>query len=261
MADTNETSSYRDLPAAEPTPAVDVQALVAQAQAAAAGWPPPPAPPTQPEPAPPPAPVVMDTYEAEPVQAEPHYLLPGQYASFEAMVQQNYDILGLHKERQFVKGELTQVDYWLKKNPVTGAFSGLAVRETIDYYRYEDLGLPQGGDLVYFRTKRIQWMLSDGTAGHETTTVKYYTPKEGLAEGVTRRQNVYENAKLTAFGMLGQENATDMLGALAPHLTLYVEGKKTPLLLALRDLQRPYLTIEIKRQLIEVLRIEDAFAI
>lgn len=182
----------------------------------------------------------------------PHWMLTGGYGPEDEVTALNYDILGLQKRRRMNKGEVVSTEYWMDHDLALDEYSGLCVRETNHYLRQNDL--------VYCRFKKIEWMLSDGTVGSEKVTKKTYELREGIAEGVTRRKNVYEDAKLTAIGLLGIAPATDLLSAFGPYLGLYWEGNKHGLLKTLRDLQRPYLEEGHRQALLSILLIEDSMA-
>ena len=112
----------------------------------------------------------------------------------------DYDILGLHKKRVIVKGELKTIEYYQKYDGTT--YSDLIVKETRTYTR-DSIGL------VAQRTLTSEWYLKDETVGLLTTNIKYYAPNEAIEEGITRRNNIIADAKIYCLGTIGQSYGFD----------------------------------------------------
>lgn len=156
----------------------------------------------------------------------------------------DYDIMGLHKKRSITAGELSRVEYYRNYDGVT--YSDLVVDETREYIRNPYL----------IATKRIQvsrWYLEDGTIGMEKTFTKYYSPEEGIEEGVTRRSNVIAQVKTYVISKAGLTNGFDLMNTYASELTLYINGATQPLKDGIRDCQKAYITEDIKSSIIALL--------
>ncbi|MDO1449566.1 hypothetical protein Q0590_25035 [Rhodocytophaga aerolata] len=145
----------------------------------------------------------------------------------------NYDILGLHKVRKFVKGELIGVDYYKKFDEVSNAYSGLCVREYNTYIRKDDF--------VYKREKRIEWLLASGFVGEIKETIKYYSPLEAITEGKIRRQNIINEVKFNAWYLLGPLDGFKIMSVFKQNIDLYIEGVLEPLHTQLAASTEPYL--------------------
>lgn len=104
----------------------------------------------------------------------------------------DYDILGLHKKRTLVKGELVLVEYYGKYN--SGVYSDLVVREDRIYYRVNQM--------VSRREMEIKWYLNDSTVGTTKNNIKYYSVTEGMQELDTRRSNVISELKINTVGLI-----------------------------------------------------------
>lgn len=145
----------------------------------------------------------------------------------------NYNILGLHKKRTFVKGEVTTVEYYAEYDLLSKEYKDLILKEERSYLR--DNGL------VYQRNLTVTWYYLDDTEGEQKSTVKYYPPDESIKEGIRRRTNIISNLKMVSFSMLGSENAYDLLSSIYNELGLYKDGYTQPLLDILGTLIKPYL--------------------
>lgn len=126
----------------------------------------------------------------------------------------DYDIIGLHKKRGLVKGELILVEYYGKYE--NGVYSDLVVREDRVYYRINQM--------VSKREMDIKWYLNDGTIGTTKHTIKYYSVTEGMQELDTRRSNVISELKINTVGLIMACSGVTSLQAQAvgrPFLSTY----------------------------------------
>lgn len=156
----------------------------------------------------------------------------------------DYDILGYHKKRTIVFGELRTVEYY--KNFDGTNYSDLIVRESRTYTR-NNLGL------VQYRTLFVEWFLDDNTLGTTVTTIKYYSPIESIDEGIDRRTNVISDAKIYVLGAVGQSYAFDLLLGLKALIEVYRDGYKQPLIDAVNASTKPYLTSQMKTDITNIL--------
>lgn len=167
------------------------------------------------------------------VQERPNYNLFMLTGLEESPVNIDYDLLGLHKVRTLVKGELVLVDYYKELDEATGIYSGLCVRELNTYTRKNDF--------VYKREKLIVWFLVNGKTGATKETLKYYTALEAITEGQIRRQNIINEVKFKAWYILGPEYAFRILSVFKHNIDLYTEGVLAPLYEQLEQSTEPYL--------------------
>ena len=118
----------------------------------------------------------------------------------------NYDILGLHKKRDWNKGQINFIEYYGSYDPSTNTFDDLVVKEYRTYYRVNEM--------LHRRELHIDWYLSDGTIGaHKNNIWKYYTPAESLKAGETRRRNVISNLKINCIGIIMAAYSMNQLDA------------------------------------------------
>jgi len=106
----------------------------------------------------------------------------------------NYDILSLHKKRDFNKGELTTIEYYGEYDFLTNSYSDLVLKEYRKYFRINEM--------VYKRELKIDWFKCDGTTGGTKNTIKHYTQHESYAAGERRRRNCITNIKIGTVGLI-----------------------------------------------------------
>ena len=106
----------------------------------------------------------------------------------------DYDIIGQHKKRYLVKGELIKVEYYGEYNPTTKQYSKLVVSEDRVYYRVNQM--------VDRREMVIKWYDNDGSVCVTKNTTKYYSVTEGIQELDTRRANVIADLKINTVGLI-----------------------------------------------------------
>lgn len=166
----------------------------------------------------------------------------------------DYDILGFHKKRTIIKGELRQVEYYKNYTQSSNTYSDLVVSEFRDYIRNE-IGI------VQYRNQTSNWILSDNNTGLTMGFVKYYTQEEGIQEGIDRRGNMIAFAKTALLdGLkeiygepLNQTYAFDMLTSVRAQMDYFVQGYTQPLRDAVSASTKAYLTTGIKESIIEQL--------
>lgn len=106
----------------------------------------------------------------------------------------DYDIIGLHKKRYLVKGELIKVEYYGEYNPTTKEYSKLVVSEDRVYYRVNQM--------VDRREMVIKWYDNDGSVCVTKNTTKYYSITESMQELDTRRANIISDLKINTVGLI-----------------------------------------------------------
>lgn len=106
----------------------------------------------------------------------------------------NYNILGLHKKREFNKGELGNVEYYGEYDFTNNVYSNLILHENRTYYRINGM--------VYLRDMNICWHYNDFTSGGTKNTTKYYTQEESIRVGERRRENVISTLKIEVIGLI-----------------------------------------------------------
>ena len=162
----------------------------------------------------------------------------------------NFDILGFHKKRTFnEKGELTTVEYYRTYDGIT--YSDLILKEERAYTRNEVT------NLVAYRDLTITFYLTDDSIGYVKHSKKYYTLIEAYSEGKIRRQNLVNFASIDyptgLFFKVGKDNALDFLNDVNTQIGVYIGGNVTTLLDAIQDSTKPYMTQQIKDDLIAIL--------
>ena len=166
----------------------------------------------------------------------------------------DYDILGFYKKRTIIKGELRQVEYYNSYNYSADTYSDLVVLETRNYAR-NDIGI------VQYRNMTTSWLLNDGTTGLTLNFTKYYSPEEGIQEGLDRRGNMIGFAKTSLlaglkviFGEPANQNyAFDLLTSVKIEIDYFIQGYTQPLRDAVSASTKPYMTVGIKEAVIEQL--------
>jgi len=106
----------------------------------------------------------------------------------------DYDIIGLHKKRYLVKGELIKVEYYGEYNPTTKQHSILVVSEDRVYYRVNQM--------LDRREMVIKWYDVNGNIASTKNTVKYYSTTESMQELDTRRANIISDLKINTVGLV-----------------------------------------------------------
>lgn len=156
----------------------------------------------------------------------------------------DYDIRGFHKKRTIIKGELLVVEYY--RNFDGTNYSDLIVKETRTYNR-------NGIGLVITRSLNIKWYLLDDTIGCEKNTIKYYSSSESIDEGIVRRKNIFADAKTYLLETIGQAYSFDFLLSVKTQMDYYIEGYKQPLIDAVNNSTKTYMTSQIKTDVATIL--------
>lgn len=159
----------------------------------------------------------------------------------------NYDILGLHKKRTIIFGELKKIEYYKNYDGVN--YSDLVLVENRDYIR--DIN-----GLVQSRNLEINWFLTNDEVGSTKNTVKYYSMQEAIQEGLDRRSNIISDTKSYTLEQIGQLYSFDLLSSVKTEIELFIDGYTQPLRDAIIASTKPYLTTVIKDGIIERLRLE-----
>ena len=145
----------------------------------------------------------------------------------------DYNLLGLHKKRTFVKGELQKIEYFANYDPSTQTHSTLILREERSYIRNAD-------DYLDHRILTITWMFNDETEGQQKQTTKFYAIEEAVAEGKRRRENIVNSLKFSTVALIAQtqqitiiaaeDAAKPFLRSIITDIDLFVAGDKDPLI-------------------------------
>ncbi len=159
----------------------------------------------------------------------------------------DYDIMGFHKKRTIVFGELIKVEYYESYDG--NNYSNLIVEETREFTRDVNTGL------VQHRTQSSKWYLTDNTVGLIKNTIKYYTLEESIQEGIDRRSNVIAKAKSYVLVKIGQSYSFDLLTSVKNEIQYFYDGHTQPLRDAINISSKPYLNQTIKDGIIESLRL------
>lgn len=170
--------------------------------------------------------------------------------SYESPLNINYDILGLHRKEYITtsgkqNGELNKCEYYLGYDGFT--YSGLALTEYRTYTR------DTNNLLCLYRTQITEWYLLDGSVGETKTTIKYYNPSDQIDEGIQRRNNILNNAKLYLLSQIGLVNGLSYIVELVGPIYMYEQGVTAPLIAAVSNSTDPFMTSQIKNTIIYIL--------
>lgn len=166
--------------------------------------------------------------------------------SYESPENIDFSIFGLHKEEIISSGGfLTDIKYWKSYDGTT--YSDLWVHEHRDY-------AVDGDGLAITRTMTISWYLTDNTIGYTRVyPLKYYNKTQSIEEGIIRRNNVLAKAKVYCIDTLGLNYSFDFLNYLKQYIDLFTQGYTQPLRDAVASSTKPYLTQEIKDNIVQIL--------
>ena len=156
----------------------------------------------------------------------------------------NYDIIGLHKKRTIIVGELRSVEYYSTYDGIS--YSDLVVLEERVYTR-------DTNGIVLYRTLTVTWYLVDGSVGLIKTTTKYYNSTESIDEGITRRTNIIDTGKLYIINAVGQVDGFDLLISTGTLIQIYVNEYRAPLISYIAGATQSYLTSQMKTDIINIL--------
>lgn len=166
----------------------------------------------------------------------------------------DYDILGLNKKRTFVKGELIKTEYYKNYIFSSDTYSDLVVSEFREYIR-DSIGI------VKYRNQTSNWILNDNSTGLTLSFIKYYSPEQTIQEGIDRRNNMLSFAKTSLLSDLknsvgeptNQTYAFDLLLSVKTQMDYFQQGYTQPLRDAISASTKPYLTEQVKINIINEL--------
>jgi hypothetical protein len=196
---------------------------------------------------------VVSNYVYNPNYAESKYFKINQSTNNPSTL--DYDILGFNKKRTIVTGELRLVEYYKNYDASANTYSDLVVVETRDYTR-DEIGIAK------YRNLSSNWLLNDGTTGLTINSTKYYTPEEGIQEGLDRRGNMIGFAKTALLSGLkdiygeptNQTYAFDLLLGVKTQIDYFIQGYTQPLRDVVSASTKPYMTVGIKEAVIQQLQ-------
>lgn len=167
--------------------------------------------------------------------------------SFESPEDINFGILGLHKELIIApSGFLTDIKYWKNYDGIT--YSDLYVHEKREFTVDNNTGL------AITRKMTISWYLKDDSIGYTREyPLKYYDKVQSIQEGIVRRNNVIDKAKVYCIDILGLAYGFDLQDSIKNEIYVFSQGNTQPLRTAIQDSTKPYLTQTIKDNIIAIL--------
>ena len=167
--------------------------------------------------------------------------------SFDSPENIDFTIYGLHKEEIISHdGFLTDIRYWKNYDGIT--YTDLWVHEHRNYIVDDNSGL------TVTREMTIEWYLTDDTIGYSRTyPLKYYNQVEAIAEGIRRRSNITDKAKVYCINALGLQYSFDLLNSVKIQLDLFVQGYTPPLRDSIAASTKPYLTQQMKDDIVAIL--------
>lgn len=146
----------------------------------------------------------------------------------------DYDVLGFNKKRTITKGELRAVEYYRNYTPSSNTYSDLVVSEFREYFR-------NAYGLATHRVQTSHWILNDDTTGLTKTFIKYYSQTESIQEGIDRRTNIIDEAKVCVLNIIGQAYGFDFLTGVKSYIELYKDGYRPPLIDAISASTKNYM--------------------
>jgi hypothetical protein len=161
----------------------------------------------------------------------------------------DYDVYGLHKEKIVVKGNLILVNYYKNYDIISKEYSDLVVREHREYLRDEN-------GLAIKRNQKTEWIMMDESVGLTKNTIKYYNQTEAIQEGIDRRTNIIDETKVYCINNIGLNYSFDLLNTVSVYVSLFKDGYTAPLREAISALVKPYLTTELKNEIVNILTLE-----
>ncbi len=165
-------------------------------------------------------------------------------SSFNSPEHLDYLILGLYKKRTIVTGELRVIEYYSQYDGAT--FNDLVLKEERVFNR-------DANGVAINRVITITWYLTDNSIGLVKTTTKFYTPEETIQEGIDRRTNIIADAKIYVLNAIGQAYGFDLLLSVLTQILVYVHGYHQPLIDAVNASTKPYLTAQMKTDIVNIL--------
>jgi len=184
-------------------------------------------------------------YPSEPYVVSNYKLTNSQ----ESPIHIDYDVYGLHKEKIIVRGNLILVNYYKNYDTISKEYSDLVVREHREYLRDEN-------GLVTKRNQTTEWIMMDESVGLINATVKYYNQTEAIQEGIDRRTNIIDEAKVYCINNIGLNYSFDLLNTVSVYVSLFKDGYTSPLRSAISASTKPYLTTELKNEIVNILTLE-----
>lgn len=164
----------------------------------------------------------------------------------------DFNLFGLHKEEIFDnKGSLIIVNYYKDYN--NNIYSDLVVQDNFKY-------TISNNDLVQSRVETIYWYYLDNSIGHVKIITKYYELIDGINEGIRRRTNLINKAKEYGLCNILGTHSSGMLNSFyfmmitANYINLFIQGVKDPLIAFIMNSSEPYITTEIKNNLVNIVK-------
>jgi hypothetical protein len=161
---------------------------------------------------------------------------------------QDYRIKGYFKEKSYdANGDVVKVEFFKSYNSETSEYSNLKVREIRTVVRDETTGIPNTLTVV------ITWHKSDGSVFATKTLMKPINGYDGQRMNQEARTILVTQAQgylLQTIGLINtQEFGTDLMS----EREAYIAGTRQPLLDAINNSARVYVTAEIKAALVLIL--------
>ena len=127
----------------------------------------------------------------------------------------DFSILGLHKQLIIApSGFLTDVNYW--KSYDGQIYSDLYVHEKREFT------VDDASGLAITRKMTISWYLTDDTIGYTRVyPLKYYDKVQSIQEGIARRNNVIDKAKVYCIDTLGLAYGFDLQDSLKNEIYIF----------------------------------------
>lgn len=165
---------------------------------------------------------------------------------------EDYRIKGYAKEKVYdTKGDLVEVNFYEEYDVPTKTYSRLAVKETRTVTRDVTLGIPE---LI---TVDIQFFKGDGTTVIATKQlVKPINSHDGMSVNEEARTRLVEKAQGYLLQEIGLANTQEFGADVTTERAAYISGTRQPIIDAINNSARAYLTPTIKATLVAILDVD-----
>lgn len=169
----------------------------------------------------------------------------------ELVQEQDYRIKGYYKEEIYnEKGDVATVNYYKTYDSTNKTYSNKKVEESVLIYRDETLGIPTSIEIS------ITWYKSDGSPMASKTIEKIINSQKGQRINQESRTNLITKAQGYLLQETGLPNTQEFGIDVMAEREAYIAGTKQPLLDAITNSTKTYMTQTIKDTLNAILNID-----
>jgi hypothetical protein len=163
---------------------------------------------------------------------------------------EDYRLKGYFRKNVYnTYGDIEAVEYYAEFNAPTKEYKGLKVKETRVVLRDQTFGVP------YEESIDIEWFKSDGTTMANKRLVEVFDENQGQLLNQSARANLVTKAQAYLFQSAGLENAKNFGETYIAERDMYLAGVTNPLITVITNATEPYMTQQIKDNLVLILNI------